>query len=152
MIDREQIVRIVSDYLSTGETFLVEVAIHPGNRIVVELDSAQGVCIDECVALSRHIESQVDRNIEDYELEVGSAGLTSPLKVMRQWENCIDSELSVLLTNGMKETGRLITVTPEAIKLEVVRMVKPEGAKRKKPETQELTIVMADIKQAVRVI
>ena len=71
---------------------------------------------------------------------------------MRQWENCIDSELSVLLTNGMKETGRLITVAPEAIKLEVVRMVKPEGAKRKKPETQELTIVMADIKQAVRII
>ena len=47
MIDREQIVRIVSDYLSTGETFLVEAAIHPGNRIVVELDSAQGVCLDE---------------------------------------------------------------------------------------------------------
>lgn len=152
MTAKEQVAEIVTDYLGTGAIFLVDVAIHPGNRIVIEVDSADGVCIDDCVALSKHIESKLDRDVEDFELEVGSAGLTSPLRVMRQWENCIDCELSVLQTNGIKETGHLRAVSPEAIRLEVIRMVKPEGAKRKKPEAQELTIAMADIKQAVRVI
>lgn len=152
MLTKEQIVQIASDYLVSGNIFLVDVEIHPGNRIVVEIDSPEGVSIDSCVALSRHIESKLNRDVEDFELEVGSAGLTSPLKVMRQWENCIHKELSILLRSGIKETGRLTYVSPETIKIEVVRMVKPEGAKRKKPMTQELEISMADIKQATRVI
>ncbi len=105
MIDKELIGGIVEKALEGTDNFLVEVKVTPDNSVTVEIDSMTGVDIDTCARLTREIESQVDREVEDYELEVGSAGLTSPLKVRRQYEKNIGNELEVLTKDGRKLTG-----------------------------------------------
>ena len=63
----------------------MDVVIKPGNLIIIEIDNDEGVCIDDCAELSRYVEGHLDRDVEDFELEVGSAGVTSPFKVLRQY-------------------------------------------------------------------
>lgn len=154
MIEKQIVETIVVDYLQRElpELYIVEVAVYPGNRIVVELGSSQGVGIDDCVHMTKHIESQLDREIEDYELEVGSAGLTSPFKVLRQYQDAIDQEVEVLCKGGVKERGVLCSATAEGIELSVVRRIKLEGAKRKQDVEQVLSISMDDILQTKRII
>ena len=81
MIKKETIEELVNGYLGDGAMFLVSVSVSPGNVIVVEIDSDNNVDIDACAALSKHIESALDREVVPYELIVASAGLTSTLCV-----------------------------------------------------------------------
>lgn len=154
MIEKQVVENIVMNYLQEmpTELYLVEVAIHPGNRIVVELDSDEGVAIDDCVYLTKHIESKLDREIEDYELEVGSAGLTSPFKVLRQYEAAVGEEVEVLCRGGVREKGVLTRANEKEIAITVIRRIKPEGSKRKQEVEQELIIAMLDILQTKRII
>ncbi|MDO4707483.1 MAG: ribosome assembly cofactor RimP [Porphyromonadaceae bacterium] len=154
MIERQVVEDIVVSHLqgTSGDLYLVDVVVHPGNRIVVELDSDEGVAIDDCVRLTKHIEERLDRDIEDYELEVGSAGLTSPLKVLRQYVATIGHEVEVLCRGGMKERGILLSATEREIAISVVRCIKPEGAKRKQDVEQVLTLSMSEVLQTKRVI
>ncbi len=110
--------------------FLVDLTVSPANAIVVEVDSAKGVDIDSCAALTRAIEARFDRDVEDYELEVGSAGLTAPFKVRAQYEKNIGNEVEVLTRDGRKFSGILTEVADDAFTVAVTRKVKPEGAKR----------------------
>ena len=75
MIAKESVCQIVNEWLEGKEYFLVEVTISPDNKIVVEIDHKEGVWIEDCVELRRYIESRLDREKEDFELEVGSAGI-----------------------------------------------------------------------------
>ena len=75
MISKDTVKSIVEEWLDGKEYFLVDIEISPDDRIVVEIDHADGVWIEDCVALSRYIEDHLSRDEEDYELEVGSAGL-----------------------------------------------------------------------------
>ena len=86
---------------------MVDVTVSTSNHIVVEIDTQNGVNIDFCAELSRHIESQLDREVEDYELEVGSAGLTAPFKVIEQYHKNKGNEVDVLTKEGKKITGIL---------------------------------------------
>jgi|GEM_PF-119326 len=144
MIQHTTIEEIVSAYIAEHhpDYYIVETAVHPGNRIVVELDSESGINIDDCVALTKHIESQLDREAEDFELEVGSAGLTSPLKVLRQYTSTIGQEVEVLRKGGIKEKGVLTAASPTEIQLLVSRLVRLEGKKRK--TSVEETLLLTD--------
>jgi ribosome maturation factor RimP len=84
MIEKSVIKTLVDQWLEGKDYFLVDIAISSDNKIVVEIDHADGVWIDDCVELSRFIEERLDRDEEDFELEVGSAGLGQPFKVERQ--------------------------------------------------------------------
>ena len=75
MIEKKTVCQIVDEWLEDKEYFLVEVIISPDDKIVVEIDHKEGVWIEDCVELSRYIESRLNREDEDYELEVGSAGI-----------------------------------------------------------------------------
>jgi ribosome maturation factor RimP len=86
MITKEQIFDIVINKLDRDNQFIVDITVKPGNKIVVVADSLKGISVDECVAISRSIEANLDRNIEDYELEVTSPGLTQPFKVEKQYK------------------------------------------------------------------
>lgn len=154
MIDRAVLREEVQSFLEAEypEHYVVDVQVHLGNRIVVELGSDEGIGIDECVRLTKHLESLHDREQEDYELEVGSAGLTSPFKVLRQYESAVGTSVEVLRRGGIKEKGELREVTPEAVTLVVQRRIKPEGAKRKVDIEQELLIPMEEILQCKRVL
>ncbi len=86
MIDKQLLTQTIEEAIAGTSLFLVDVKVTPDNNITVEVDSREGVDIDECVNLTRAIEARFDRDVEDYELEVGSAGLTSPFKVKAQYE------------------------------------------------------------------
>ena len=75
MIEKKTVCQIVEEWLEGKDYFLVEVTVSPDDKIVVEIDHAEGVWIEDCVELSRYIESKLNREEEDYELEVGSAGI-----------------------------------------------------------------------------
>lgn len=96
MIDKQAVTRIVEEWLDGKDYFLVDVSVSPDDKIVVEIDHAEGVWIDDCVELSRFIESRLNREEEDYELEVGSAGIGQPFKVLKQYLMHIGKEVEVM--------------------------------------------------------
>jgi ribosome maturation factor RimP len=144
--------KIIEQYLSNTDTYLVEVKIEAGNRVVVEIDSDNSVSINDCVVLTKHIESQLDRDVEDYELEVGSAGISSPFKLLRQYRKNIGNEVEVLLKTGKKLVGILKEANEETFVLTVFKQEKPEGAKRKITVEEDLAINYSDIKYIKNVI
>lgn len=148
MIDRQIISRIVEDALEGTDAFLVDVVVTPDNRVTVEIDSDSGVDIDTCAQLTREIEASVDRDVEDYELEVGSAGLTSPLKVRRQYVKNIGNELEVLTRDGRKLSGVLTEVSPDGTSfvISVKEKVKEEGKKRPVIVDKPIELKVADTK------
>ncbi|GAT61507.1 ribosome assembly cofactor RimP [Paludibacter jiangxiensis] len=131
MIQKEQIYQFVEAFIADTENFIVDVKVNPENNIVVEIDSEKGIDIEYCAELSRFIESQLDREIEDYELEVGSAGLGSPFKVLKQYQKNIGNEVEVLTKGGKKFSAILKNAAEDAFTVTVTKQVKPEGAKRK---------------------
>ena len=146
MIDKELIVKLVEEKLASSSNYLVDVAVQPGNIIVVEIDNDESVCIDDCVELSRYLEDHLDRDVEDFELEVGSAGITSPFKVLRQYQKNIGNEVEVLLTAGVKLTGVLKSADENGIVLTVEKQIKPEGAKRKVTVEEDQPYTYSEIK------
>ena len=105
MIDKNVVKSLAEEWLKDKEYFLVDVDVTPDDRIVVEIDHADGVWIEDCAELSRYIEGHLNRDEEDYELEVGSAGLGQPFKVEQQYINCIGEEVEVMPKDGKKVTG-----------------------------------------------
>ena len=136
MIDKNVVKNLVEEWLQDKEYFLVSVEISPDNRIVVEIDHADGVWIEDCVALSRYIEERLSRDEEDYELEVGSAGLGQPFKVPQQYINFVGKEVEVLDADGVKVKGILKAVDGNDFTVGVEEKVKVEGKKR--PVKQEV--------------
>ena len=148
MIDKKVVENLVNEWLTDQDYFLVDVEISADNRIVVEIDHADGVWIDDCVALSRFIEERLDREVEDYELEVGSAGLGQPFKVVRQYENCIGKEVEVLTAEGKKIKGVLKAVNAPEFTVTVIEKVKEEGKKRPVNAEVDHTYRMDEVKYA----
>ena len=136
MIDKNVVKKLVEEWLQDKEYFLVSVEISPDNRIVVEIDHADGVWIEDCVALSRYIVERLSRDEEDYELEVGSAGLGQPFKVPQQYINFVGKEVEVLDADGVKVKGILKAVDGNDFTVGVEEKVKVEGKKR--PVKQEV--------------
>uniref|UniRef100_UPI003FF04AB6 ribosome assembly cofactor RimP n=1 Tax=Prevotella sp. TaxID=59823 RepID=UPI003FF04AB6 len=130
MIDKNVVKKLVDEWLQDQEYFLVDIEISPDNRIVVEIDHADGVWIEDCVALSRYIEERLSRDDEDYELEVGSAGLGQPFKVPQQYVNFVGKEVEVLDADGIKVKGILKVVDGNDFTVGVEEKVKVEGKKR----------------------
>ena len=130
MIDKIVVRNLVEEWLQDKEYFLVDVEISPDDRIVVEIDHADGVWIEDCVELSRYIEDRLDRDEEDYELEVGSAGLGQPFKVPQQYVNFIGKNVEVLDGDGKKVKGVLKSVDGNDFTVTVAEKVKQEGKKR----------------------
>ncbi len=146
MIDKREVSQIVAQWLEGKDYFLVGVEVSSDNCIVVEIDHADGVWIEDCVALSRFIEERLDRDKEDYELEVGSAGLGQPFKVPQQYVNHVGKEVEVLTTDGKKYTGTLRSVDGEAFVVAVNEKVPVEGRKRPVLMTIEHTFRMSEVK------
>ena len=108
MISNDTVKSIVEEWLDGKEYFLVDIEISPDDRIVVEIDHADGVWIEDCVELSRFIEDHLSRDEEDYELEVGSAGLGQPFKVARTWKCSTQTERSTkVCSKPLKATTSL---------------------------------------------
>ena len=146
MIEKKTVCQIVDEWLEGKDYFLVEVTVSPDDKIVVEIDHAEGVWIEDCVELSRFIESKLNREEEDYELEVGSAGIGQPFKVVQQYYNHIDREVEVLTKDGRKLTGVLKDADEDKFVVAVPKKVKAEGAKRPKIVEEDETFRYDDVK------
>ena len=146
MIEKKTVCQIVDEWLEDKDYFLVEVIISPDDKIVVEIDHKEGVWIEDCVELSRYIESRLNREDEDYELEVGSAGIGQPFKVLQQYVNHIGKEVEVLAKDGRKHCGILKGADEQQFTVTVQKKVKEEGAKRPKMVDEDLTFTYVEIK------
>ena len=146
MIEKKTVCQIVEEWLEGKDYFLVEVTVSPDDKIVVEIDHAEGVWIEDCVELSRYIESKLNREEEDYELEVGSAGIGQPFKVLQQYYNHVGSDVEVLTKDGRKLTGVLKSADENGVVVSVEKKVKPEGAKRKVTVVEDESYTFDEIK------
>ncbi len=146
MIDKNIVRTLVDQWLEGKDYFLTDLTISPDNRIVVEIDHEEGVWIEDCVELSRYIESHLDREQEDFELEVGSAGIGQPFKVLRQYEVHQGERVETLTNDGRKLEGVLHDVTPENFQLTIQEKVREEGAKRPKLVDRDVQLNYSDVK------
>lgn len=146
MIDKNVVKGLVEDWLQGREYFLVDVSVSADDRIVVEIDHAEGVWIDDCVGLSRYIEEHLSREEEDYELEVGSAGIGQPFKVLRQYQIHVGRKVEVLTAEGKKLRGELVQADEEAFVVVVSVKEKAEGQKRPKLVDRELRFTYDEVK------
>ena len=146
MIEKKTVSQTVEEWLEGKDYFLVEVTVSPDDKIVVEIDHAEGVWIEDCVELSRFIESKLNREEEDYELEVGSAGIGQPFKVLQQYYNHVGSDVEVLTKDDRKLTGVLKDADEEKFVVAVQKKVKVEGAKRPKLMEEDETFRYDEIK------
>lgn len=152
MISKDTVKQIVESYITAKGYYLVDINVTKDNHISVEIDHFEGVSIDFCVELTREIESGIDRETEDYELQVSSAGLTEPFKVLKQYQKNIGNEVEVLTKEGKKITGVLTAADAEKITLQIEKQIKPEGAKRKITLSEDLEIPYENIKTTKYII
>lgn len=146
MIEKQEITDVVNKWLEDKEYFLVDVQISADSRIVVEIDHRDGVWIDDCVNLSRYLEETLGERLGDYELEVGSAGLGQPFKVLRQYEAHVGSSVEVCTKDGRKLHGVLQSASEEGFTLLTEVRERPEGAKRPRWVGHELHFTYDEIK------
>ncbi len=130
MIEQNKIVQLVEEKL-TDEQFIVSINVSPSNQISVLIDSFSGLTIDHCVKLSRHIEGKLDREVEDFELQVSSAGLSEPFKIHKQFEKNKGKEVEVVMNDGIKLEGILKEIDDAGFELETSKREKVEGHKKK---------------------
>ena len=113
MMDKNVIKTAVEEWLEKGDYYLVDVEMTPDDRIVIEIDHADGVWIEDCADLSRFLQERLGDELGNYELEVGSAGIGQPFKVIQQYRNHIGKEVEVLQKDGKKTVGVLKDVTDD---------------------------------------
>lgn len=146
MIEASNIQEIVEKRLEGTDIFVVGIVCSPGGDIEITVDSDTNVDIDSCVLLSRYVEEQLDRDVEDFALTVCSAGIGQPLKVLRQYRKLIDRPVEVVLFNGEKFVARLSKVDDEAITIVYTQRQAVEGKKRKVETEVEKRIAFDQIK------
>jgi ribosome maturation factor RimP len=152
MIHKEQILKIVENNIDASKQFVVDVTVSAANKINVMIDGYKGLSIDDCVALSRKIEKGLDRETEDFELEVSSPGLTQPFKVLQQYKKNIGKEVEVLFNNGAKTNAKLLNVAENGIDLEEEKIIKPEGSKKKQKIIEKKFVEFESIKSTKLII
>ena len=131
MITKEIIQAQVEEWLKKGDYFLVDIQMDGGDdRIVIEIDCADGVWIEDCAELSRFLQEQLGDELGDYELEVGSAGLGQPFKVEQQYINHVGDQVRVRNADGKKLTGTLKEVDGRMFTVTTQEKQVPEGKKR----------------------
>ena len=146
MIDTKKITEAAERHLEGTDMFVVECTSTPGNEIELTIDSDTSVGIDACVALSRAVEADLDRDAEDFSLTVASAGIGSELRTLRQYRKLVGLPVEVLLTNGVKILAHLDEATDEGVTLSYEEKQAVEGRKRKQPVKVTRSYPFAQIK------
>lgn len=147
MIEKTLLKSLVEEWLEDKDYFLVDLTVSPDDRINVEIDHKEGVWIDDCVQLSKHIEGHLDREESDFELEVGSAGIGQPFKILKQYEIHQGGMIDVLLANGQRLSGLLKEVGPENFVVTITEKVKLEGKKRPEMVERDVELRYDEVKE-----
>ena len=148
MINKETIKTLTEEWLQGNDYFLVDINFAADDRIVIEIDHADGVWIEDCAELSRFLQERLGDELGEYELEVGSAGLGQPFKVAQQYQNHIGDTVEVLEANGKKVQGILKAVDGRNFTVTVQEKQKLEGKKRPTLVEIDKTYSMDKVKYA----
>ena len=148
MIDKNLVESVVNEWLTGKDYFLVDVTISADDCIVVTIDHAEGVWIEDCAALSRFLQERLGDELGEFELEVGSAGIGQPFKVEQQYINHIGDELEVLGADGKKVQGILKEVNGREFVLTTKEKQTVDGKKRPMMVDVDRTFSMDTVKYA----
>lgn len=143
MTDRAAIVKMIDDHLAGSPLFLIDVLVKPGNSILVFIDSDQEVKVSDCAMLSRYIESQLNRDEDDYELRVSSAGIDHPYQFLRQYVKNVGRQVQVQLMDGSVIRGTLAEANEKFVE---IRPREKKG-KKKEQEVPAIKLPMEQIKE-----
>jgi ribosome maturation factor RimP len=121
VISKQHIIELAESFLEGSENYLIDVKVSASNKIAVLIENDQHVAIQDCINLSRHIEHSLDREQEDFELEVSSPGIDQPFRHERQYLKYTGQEVEVKLRNGMKYKGLLSLPEKNVISVEAVK-------------------------------
>ncbi len=147
MITKETLKTLVEEWLAKGDYFLVDIQMDGGDdRIVIEIDHADGVWIEDCAELSRFLQEKLGDELGDYEMEVGSAGLGQPFKVAQQYVNHVGDDIEVIDAEGKKMTGVLKSVEGRNFVMTTQEKLIPEGKKRPVKVEVDKTFSMDEVK------
>ena len=127
MLTKENISKVAIERITELGGFLVDVKMNANNAITIHFDKNEGVLIEDCISITKHVESVFDRDYQDYELSVCSAGLSEPFKVREQFLKNIGKEVSIKLKEGKRKSG-VIKFFDENLTLEVLK--KKKGSKK----------------------
>ena len=152
MITREEIIDIIEGTVTQKDAFIVEVKVSASNHVIVELDSIKGITIDDCAEISRIIDKELNRDIEDYELEVSSAGLSSVFKVIQQYYKNVGKEVEVIVKSGKKLIGVLLSVNENGFVIRSTKTERVEGKKKKQLVVEETPLMFTEVKSTRLVI
>ena len=152
MIESKHIEKLVNEQIEGTSVFLIEVKVDSRNTITIFVDSPEGVTIDQCVEISRHVEHALDRETEDFSLEVSSPGIGQAFKVHQQYLKALERTVSVITNDGKRYDGVLKHVAEKQIELEFTVKEKPEGAKRPIMVTKQVIIGFDQIKSTKELI
>ena len=145
MITESAIKQLVEEKIEGTDMFLVSVKVLPSNRIKVFVDAVNGLDVKACVQISRHIEGSLDREKEDFELEVSSPGLSEPFQHPLQYQKNVGRGIKVLTNDGSRAKGKLVKFESNTITIE------PE-TKKKKEQAELIIIPLSEINEAKTVI
>ena len=147
MITKETLKTLVEEWLEKGDYFLVDIQMDGGDdRIVIEIDHADGVWIEDCAELSRFLQEKLGDELGDYEMEVGSAGLGQPFKVAQQYVNHVGDDVEVVDAQGKKIVGVLKAVDGRQFTVTTQEKQIPEGKKRPVKVDVDKTYSMNEVK------
>ncbi len=152
MIDKTALEQVINEALQGTKMFLVTLKVSKDNVIDVALDSDEDISVDDCVAVNDAVLAAFDRDDEDYELTVGSYGITSPLLLPRQYRKNIGYEVEVLTADGRKLKGVIADADEEGFILTMTVKKKLEGKKRPELVEEEERFNYNDIKQTKNII
>ena len=126
-------------YAEQNGLFVVSIDITKDNDVDVVIDAdSRDVTLDDCVGMTDFIHQAVDREEEDYSLTIGSAGLTSPFKVLRQWKKAVGSEIQLTRKSGARINATLLAADEEGVDISYQRKAEGKGAKAKETVTEHL--------------
>ena len=148
MIDKNIVKTAVNEWLAKGDYYLVDLEMTADDRIVIEIDHADGVWIEDCADLSRFLQEKIGEELGDYELEVGSAGIGQPFKVIQQYRNHVGKDVEVLAGDGKKVQGVLKEVADDGTQFVLTVKEKQQVEGKKRPVLVEVdkTFTISDIK------
>lgn len=152
MISKALVEDLVKQKIEGTDIYIVDITISPSNKITIEIDKPDGILITDCLAVSRQVEGNLDREKEDFELMVSSPGIDQPFKILKQYQKYIGKKVSTKTTNGHKYTGILEEAKEEQIKISEEVKEKVPGKSKKISVKKEYIIPFNEIKETKLVI
>jgi ribosome maturation factor RimP len=156
MIDKSKVRELAEERIEelNKQLYIVDIAVNSGNQILVELDTEEGnVAIEDCISVSRNIEHNLDREVEDFSLEVSSAGMTKPFRVLKQYIKNVGREVKVLTNeHGKAVEGTLVKADEEGFVIETKEKRRVDGKKKKEWVIEEIPFNYTDVKETKLII